>query len=124
METKNVTKYEFEKEIQIMAVSCIGVKERTAKKKASNIFKKYEEIIAYSEEDKDWYEKQYRKYQNMFNVLKEGVIRYGRGEEMSGVLLLKNVEQVECRKNDVLITTKEGREIVMGDSFKFLKDLF
>lgn len=120
---KELTKWEFEKELKTMAVSCIGVKEDTAKKKASNIFKKYSEIISYSKSDKEYYEKEYIEYRNMFNALKSGSVTYTRGEETEGVLLIKDIEQIEVRKTDVLIITKSGREITMGSGFKYLKEL-
>ena len=123
METKDLSKWEFEKELKTMAVSCIGVKEDTAKKKASNIFKKYDEILAYSKSDKEYYEKEYRKTKNMFDTLKSGVINYTRGKVV-GRLLLKDIEQVEIREKDVLLITKTGREITMGNDFNYLKELF
>ena len=124
MEKKELSKWEFEKELKTMAVSCIGLKEDTAKRKASNIFKKYDEILSYSKSDKEYYEKEYRKYRNMFDTLKSGSVTYSRGEETKGVLLIKDIEQVEVRKTDVLIITKSGREITMGIDFKYLKELF
>ena len=42
-----------------ISVGCIGVKEATAKKKASALFKKYNEIIAWSKRDNDYYKEQY-----------------------------------------------------------------
>lgn len=123
-EEKDLSKWEFEKELKLMAVSCIGIKEDTAKKKASNIFKKYDEIIEYSKSNKEYYEKEYRKVKQMFDVLKSGKVSYTRGEELSGVLLIKDIEQIEVRKTDVLIITKNGREIIMGSDFKYLKELF
>lgn len=122
MEIKNLTKWEFKKELKTMAVSCIGVKEDTAKKKASNIFKKYDEILAYSKSNKEYYEKEYLKTRNMFDTLKRGVINYTRGEDV-GSLLLKDIEQVEIRQKDVLLITKTGREITMGKDFNYLKEL-
>lgn len=124
MEEKELSKWDFEKELKTMAVSCIGVKEDTAKKKASKIFKKYYEILAYSKSDKEYYEKEYRKIKNMFDTLKSGTVYYIRGEELKGVLLIRDIEQVEVRKTDVLIITKTGREIIMGSDFKYLKELF
>jgi hypothetical protein len=123
METEGVTKWEFECELKKMAVSCIGVKEDTAKRKASNIIKKYDEIISYSKDDKDWYKNQYTKLIKMFDTLKSGVINYERGKH-AGRLLIKDVEQIEVRENDVLLITKTGREIIMGSDFKYLKELF
>jgi DNA-binding LytR/AlgR family response regulator len=123
METKYLTKWEFEKELKKMAVSCIGVKEDTAKKKASNIFKKYDEILAYSKSDKEYYENEYRKIKNMFDTLKSGVIKYTRDKDV-GKFLLKDIEQVEIREKYVLLITKTGREITLGHDFNYLKELF
>ena len=47
-----LTYHSFEKELKNMAVSCIGLKENTAKKKVSEIMRKYDEIISYSKEEK------------------------------------------------------------------------
>lgn len=123
METKDLTKEEFAKELKIMAVNCIGLKADTAKKKASTIFKKYEAIIEYSKFNKDYYKKEYLKTKQMFDTLKSGVINYTRGKDC-GRLLLKDIEQVEVREKDVLLITKTGREISMGSDFNYLFDLF
>jgi len=123
METKDLSKWGFEQELKEMAVNCIGIKPDTAKKKASTIFKKYESIIEYSASHKEYYEKEYRKIKNMFDTFKSGVINYTRGKD-TGRLLLKDIEQVEVREEDVLLITKTGRKITMGHDFNYLKDLF
>lgn len=123
METGHLTKFTFEKELKHMAVNCIGLKPDTAKKKACSIFKRYEELISYSVQDKEYFEKEYRKTKNMFDTLKSGVIKYTRGE-VKGVLLLKDIEQVEIRENNVLLIMKTGREVIFGSDFNYLKELF
>jgi DNA-binding LytR/AlgR family response regulator len=123
METKDLSKWEFEKELKTMAVNCIGLKPDTAKKKVSNIFKKYEAIIEYSVSNKEYYEKEYHKTKQMFDTLKSGAIKYTRGKDV-GMILLKDIEQVEIREKDVLLITKTGREITMGNDFNYLKELF
>lgn len=124
MKEQRITRWDFEKELKVMAASCIGVKENTAKKKASNIFKKYYEIISHSKNDNEYYEKQYHKYKRMFDTLKSGYITYSRGGETLGVLSIKNIEQIEISKESVLIITKNGREITLASDFKYLKELF
>ena len=120
---EELTKWSFEKELKAMAVGCIGVKEATAKKKASSLFKKYNEIIAWSKRDNDYYRDQYRRTTNMFKALRSGSVNYVSGKK-EGVLLIKDIEQVEVREKDVLLTTKTGREITLGNDFEFLKDIF
>ena len=120
---KELNKWDFKDELRAMAASCIGVKEATAKRKASALFKKYDEIIARSKWDKDYYKNQYRRANDMFNVLRSGSVNYARGK-IRGVLLIKDIEQVEVRENDVLLTTKTGREITLGNDFEYLKDIF
>ncbi len=60
---------------------------------------------------------------NQFKTLKSGVISYTQGE-IKGKILLKDIEQIEVREKDVLLITKTGRQITMGEDFKYLKDLF
>jgi hypothetical protein len=120
---KEISKWDFEKELKTMAVSCIGVKEATAKKKASDIFKKYSDIISYSLKDKNEYQQLYRKTNDMFCALKSGSVSY-TSAEVKGVILIKNITQVEVRKQDVLIVLKNGREIIMSSDFAFLKEIF
>lgn len=122
METKDLRKGDFEKELKTMAVNCIGLKPDTAKKKASNIFKKYEAIISYSLSGMDYYENECLKAQEMFYILKSGVIEYERDKDVV-VLLLKDIEQVEIREKDVLLITKTGREITMESDFSYIKEL-
>jgi hypothetical protein len=58
-------------------------------------------------------------------VLKSGVISYQTfNGTVTGRLLLKNIEQIEVRENDVLLITKTGRQIIMGSDFEYLKELF
>lgn len=123
METKDLFRWDFEKELKIMAVSCIGLKADTAKKKASNIFKKYEGIIDSCMSNKEYNEKYSRKIQKMFDTLKSGVINYTHGKAC-GKILLKDIEQIEVREEYVLLITKTGREITMGSDFNYLKELF
>ena len=120
---KELNKWDFKDELRAMAASCIGVKEATAKKKASALFKKYDEIIARTKRDNDYYQNQYRRTNDMFKALKSGSVNYVSGKRQ-GVLLIKDIEQVEVRESDVLITTKTGREITLGNDFEFLKDIF
>ncbi|NLN26349.1 MAG: hypothetical protein GX163_12050 [Bacteroidetes bacterium] len=120
---KELTKWDFKDELRAMAASCIGVKEATAKKKASALFKKYDEIIAWSKTDNDYYRDQYRRIRNMFDALKSGSVNYVSGKR-EGVLLIKDIEQVEVREKDVLLTTKTGREIELSNDFEYLKDIF
>ena len=123
METKNLTSWEFYDELKAMAVSCVGLKPDTAKKKASNLFKKYEDIIEYSSSQKGYYEKEFHKTRKMFDILKSGVVKYSKGKTV-GSLLLKDIEQIEIREKDVLLITKTDREIIMGEDFKLLIELF
>jgi len=121
MDNNDLSKYDFEKELKNMAVSCIGLKPDTAKKKAAKIFKKYDHIISY--QDKDYYIRQYNELEIMYNTLKSGKIKYSRGKN-KGILLLKDIEQVEVRENDVVLITKNGREIIIGNDFKYLEKIF
>ena len=125
METQeSLYRYQFRKEMMDVVASCIGLKPSTAKKKVDNVFKKYESIISYSSNcNSDYYEKKYWEFRRKFNILKEGSVAYSRGET-EGVLLLKDIEQIEVRQKYVLLITKTGREIIMGEDFKYLKDLF
>ena len=126
METENkLTMWDFEAELKTMAVSCIGVKESTAKKKASLIFKKYEDLLSYSKSDKEYAENELLEMKLKFEVLKLGRICYsGQGGNVKGFLLIKDIEQIEIRETEVLIIMKTGREIKMDSGFKYLKDLF
>ena len=120
---KELNKWDFKDELRAMAASCIGVKEATAKKKASALFKKYDEIIARTKRDNDYYRDKYRRTNNMFEALRSGNVNYVSGK-IEGVLLIKDIEQVEVREGDVLLTTKVGREISLSKGFEYLKDIF
>jgi hypothetical protein len=124
MEEKELTQWGFKKELKEMAVSCIGNKEGTAKKKAADLFEKYKGIISYSTLDRDWYKNISEENYLKFKALKNGYINYARGEDTKGLLLIKDIEQVEIRKEDVLIITKTGREVIMGKNFKWIEGLF
>ena len=120
---EELTKRDFEKELKAIVVSCIGVKEATAKKKASAIFRKYEELISWSKSDGEYYRTQYFRERDTSNALRTGRVHYKTGD-IKGVLLIKDIEQVEVREKDVLLTTKAGREISLGKDFEYLREVF
>ena len=120
---EELTKRDFEKELKAIVVSCIGVKEDTAKKKASAIFRKYEELISWSKSDGEYYRTQYFRERDISNALRTGRVHYKTGD-IKGVLLIKDIEQVEVREKDVLLTTKAGREISLGKDFEYLREVF
>ena len=117
-----LTYHSFLKELQDMAVSCIGLKENTAKKKASKIIEKYDEIISSTKEEKEYYEIQLTRYTTLFNTLKSGRIDYTKGE-LKGYLLIRDIEQIEVSTKNVVVTLKTGREIVFSTDFEYLSEL-
>lgn len=121
--TKELTKWDFEEELKTMAESCVGVKEATARRKASALFKKYEELISYSKSDKEHFMTQFYRERNVTNALRTGRVKYKKGE-IQGVISIRDIEQVEVRRRDVLLITKTGREITLGEDFEFLRDIF
>jgi len=112
----------FLKELQDMAVSCIGLKENTAKRKVSKIMEKYDEIIFYSKSDRDYIKKQLNRYSTLFYTLKSGIINYKKGES-KGYLLIRDIEQIEASTKNVVVTLKTGREIVFPSDFEYLSEL-
>ena len=122
MEEK-LTKRDFEKELKAIVVSCIGVKEATAKKKASAIFRKYEELISWSKSDREYYRTQYFRERDISNALRTGRVRYEAGN-VNGLISIRDIEQLEVREKDVLLTTKAGREISLSKDFEFLREVF
>ena len=121
-EIEELTSSSFEKELQDMAVSCIGLKENTAKKKVSEIMRKYDEIIYDSKEEKDYVYTQLGRYTTLFNTLKSGRINYG-SDELKGYLLIRDIEQIEVSKKNVVVTLKTGREIKFAKYFEYLSEL-
>jgi hypothetical protein len=120
---KELTKRDFERELKTMAIKCIGLSEYTAKNKVSYILKKYDDIIDFSKSNREYIQKEYYKIKNMFDTLKSGKLSYTQGDGLKGIIFLKDIEQVEVRKADVLIITKTGREIIMSSNFKFLMEI-
>jgi hypothetical protein len=123
MENKEITKWKFREELKRMAVSCIGVKPNTVNKKVNAIFKKYDEIISYDESYKNYYEKKYDQLSIRYNTLKSGIIKYEHFNS-KGIILLRDIQQVEVHGNGVLIILKSGREIKCSKSFEYLLELF
>ena len=121
--TEVLTKWDFEKELKTTAESCVGVKEATARRKASALFKKYEELISYSKRDAEYYKTQYYRERNIANALRTGRVEYRQGK-VQGVLSIRDIEQIEIKVGDVLLITKTGREITLGEDFEFLRDIF
>jgi hypothetical protein len=123
MENKEITKWKFRKELKTMGVSCIGVKPNTVNKKVNAILKKYDELISYDEEDKNYYEKKYDKLSIRYNTLKSGIIKYSHFNT-EGIIFLKDIQQIEVNSNGVLIILKSGKEIKCSKDFAYLTELF
>ena len=122
MENKDLDKWTFESEMKAMAVSCIGLKPETAKRKVATLFKKYDCIIENHSANVGYYEKLYQEERKKFNTLKSGLIHYISGEN-KGSILLKQIVRIELRKKDVLIITKTGHEVVLSNDFQYLREL-
>jgi hypothetical protein len=121
-EIEELTICSFKKELKDMAVSCIGLKENTAKSKVSKIIKKYDEIICYSKRDRDSYKKEYYRYMRLFNTLKSGII-YSESNEVRSYILIRDIERIEVSKKNVVVTLKTGREISFSTDFEYLSEL-
>jgi len=119
---EELTYFSFQKELQDMAVSCIGLKENTAKRRVSKIMEKYDEIISYSKKDRDYIKKQLNRYTTLFDTLKSGRINYEKGE-FKGYLLIRDIEQIEASPKNVVVTLKTGREIIFPSDFEYLSEL-
>ena len=125
METKDLYASDFRRELMDMAASCVGLKPATAKKKADNIFEKYHSIVCSSSNyNVEYYREKYEGLHKKFLTLRRGYVSYSRRGGADGKILLKDIEQIETGEKDVLLITKTGREITMGEDFKFLLDLF
>ena len=122
METQDLNCWDFKKEIEKMAISCIGLKPETAKRKASNVWRKYSCLISSSESLKNYYKDHSVHMSTKFDTLKKGLVEYKRGN-IYGKLLLRDIEQIEVLEDGIFIITKSGREIKMGSDFKYLNDL-
>ena len=123
MEKELITKWKFLNEVKSIAVSCIGLKPNTVNKKVNAIFKKYDEIISYNEESKNIYEVLYNDIKVKYDTLKSGIIKYEQFNS-KGIIILKDIQQVEVQSNGVLIILKSGREIKCSKSFEYLLELF
>jgi hypothetical protein len=121
-EIEELTICSFKEELNDMAVSCIGLKENTAKSKVSKIIKKYDEIIYYSKRDRDYDKKELDRYRTLFRTLKSGKICYGTND-VSGYLLIRDIEQIEVSKKNVVVTLKTGREISFSTDFEYLSEI-
>jgi hypothetical protein len=121
-EIEELTIYSFEKELKDMAVSCIGLKENTAKSKVSKIITKYEEIISHSKRDKDYIMEKFHRYRTLFDTLKSGRIYY-ETNDLEGYLLIRDIEQIEVSKKNVVVTLKTGREIKFSTDFEYLSEI-
>lgn len=118
-----LTKYHFEDELKQFAEHCTKLKPSTAKRKARELFLKYEEIIVYSKSREDHLRSELTKTANIARAFKTRNIEYFRQNSTYGVLSLENIEQVDVTKTGVLITTRSGREIKLGKDFEYLTEV-
>jgi hypothetical protein len=58
----------------------------------------------------------------LFHTLKSGRIYY-RTDELNGYLLIRDIEQIEVSKKNVVVTLKTGREIKFSTDFEYLSEL-
>ena len=66
MESQDLKRWEFHRELISMAASCVGLKPNTAKKKAAAIFNKYSPIISSSESMEAYYKNQWNETYNKY----------------------------------------------------------
>jgi hypothetical protein len=118
-----VTSYAFKQELIKLAEGCTKLKPITARKKALNIWDKYDSLISYDSGQKKRCEQNLERIKLMYNTLKAGKINIYRGGNFHGTLLLKEIAQIEIRDKDVLIFTKSGREVLLSSDFQFLQEL-
>jgi ribosomal protein S17E len=119
-----INHWQFFKKLKELAENCTKVKPSTAKRKATQFFEKYSDIIAYNSDYIKDITENLDKYKKLFEVAKSQKIDYIKDDGCKGVVLIKDVEQIESNNTSVILTTKHGRNIYLGKSFEYLIDLF
>jgi hypothetical protein len=58
----------------------------------------------------------------LFDTLKSGRIYY-ETNDLEGYLLIRDIEQIEVSKKNVVVTLKTGREIKFSTDFEYLSEI-
>lgn len=95
--TEEINRWTLESDIKKLATACSKVKGETARKKAIILYEKYANNI-YS----TWQINNYNKYENAFNILKSGKLRYNIGKQ-SETIFIKDVIKVKKNENDITL---------------------
>ena len=92
------------------------------------------------QQEAEKYESEIHKLNQLIGIMKTGRIKYEAKEyynisnnlpiknngieKVTGVIFLKEIQQVENRIDHVLIVTNSGREICLGKDYDYLENLF
>jgi hypothetical protein len=118
-ETKKLFRDDFERELLKIPAATKKLTNKTARKKVSDIINKYDYLISYSKENKDYYETKYYNLLKKFKAIKSGVIDY-----KGGYLLINQISSVKTIRNSILVQLKNGKEMEFGMEFDYIIELF
>lgn len=116
---QNLTRYDFQKELLIMAESCVGNKKDTAKRKAKLLFDKYEDLFYYSTTSKNNIDIRLSNNENIIRCLKKGIIEYE-----GGLLRISEIEFIREDKENIIVNMKSGNSLNLSKDFKYIHDIF
>lgn len=115
--------WKLERELKDLCVKCTTLKESTAKKYAKSLFDKFssEEGCISQNSDSEYYRQMIIKNNlvKALNVLKRGQIESDRF-----VVKLKDITYVEFIKDEIKVTTKDGKLFLYGEGFEYLEYVF
>jgi hypothetical protein len=111
------------------------------KEENENLLIALKNINSLRHEEAEEFQKEIQKLYNLIGVMKTGRIKYEREVEgltekptknggylemqkISGVIFINELEQVEVRKDHVILITKSQREIWLSSEYDFLDQLF
>jgi hypothetical protein len=117
--TKKLFKHDFERELLKIPAATKKLTNKTARKKVSDIIDKYDNLISYSQENKDWYETKYYDILKKFKAIKSGVINYD-----GGYLLINQISSVKTIRDSIWVQLKNGKEMEFGMEFNYIIELF
>jgi len=111
------------------------------KEENENLLIALKNINSLRHEEAEEFQKEIQKLYNLIGVMKTGRIKYEREVEgltekptknggylemqkISGVIFINELQQIEVRKDHVLLITKSNREIWLSNEYDFLDQLF
>ena len=118
-EQEELNKWDFERELLKIPAKCRKLTNKTAKEKVREVLEKYDDLICFTKESRDFHINESNKYKNICEAFRSGVVRY-----KGGFFMVNEISTVTVSELSVIVSFKNGKEKSFTNDFKWLENLY